>query len=152
MKNYKKIIILMVLFVAVAGFCLAPASAAKVYDPEIIYHKHTYAYGEMHSSYKGSKCPAAWKTTVRMMVTGSPSELKKYSYGRLKLGNKVISKKWKYRTMTEFGKDSFIILANDQKGTSSIKGKILTFQGYDKKKKKWVNLGKKKIKNTYRSY
>lgn len=31
MKNYKKIIILMVLFVGIAGFCLAPASAAKTY-------------------------------------------------------------------------------------------------------------------------
>ncbi len=31
MKNYKKIIILSILFVAVAGFALAPASAAKTY-------------------------------------------------------------------------------------------------------------------------
>jgi hypothetical protein len=114
----------------------------------MIYHKHTYAYGEMHSGDKNGKCPVAWKTTIRMSISGSPKELKKYSYGRLKLGTKVVSKKWRYKEMSELGNDFFIILAI-KKGTSSIKGKTLTFQGYDKNKKKWVNLGKRKITKTY---
>ncbi|WP_263641061.1 hypothetical protein [Methanobrevibacter arboriphilus] len=31
----------------------------------------------MCSPYKWGKCPAAWKTSVRMFFSGSPSELKK---------------------------------------------------------------------------
>ncbi|WP_263641062.1 hypothetical protein [Methanobrevibacter arboriphilus] len=31
-----------------------------------------------------------------------------------------------------------------KKGTGSLNGKTFSFQAYDKKKKKWVNLGKKK--------
>lgn len=45
--------------------------------------------------------------------------------------------------MTEYGKNSFVILST-KKGTGSLNGKTFSFQAYDKKKKKWVNLGKKK--------
>ena len=145
--NKKKIIILIIFLFCVVFAFISSVSAAKFENYHVNYHKHTYNYAADCSAVSGGKCPVAWKTTILVGVSGSSSNLKKYSHGRVKLSGKAISKKWKYSTMTEFGKDYFIINAK-KSGTKSVNGKTLKFEGYDKKKRKWVSLGSKKIKTS----
>jgi len=132
----------------VFSLAIGSVSAAKMDAYAIVYHKQGHNEGDACPINKHNKCSIVGKTSVRVFVEDSPSKLKKYSHGRLKIGNNIISKKSTYKSMTAVGKEYFGI-SHVKNGVGSLNGKTLTFQGYDKNKKKWADLSKIKIKKAY---
>ena len=127
------------MLVVAFSIAIGSVSAAKVDFYAFEFHKSGHKIGATCIVDKNDKCKIIGNTTISMMISASPKELKKYSHGRIKLDKKVVSKKLKYKDMTDFGTDTFGNKAII-KGTKSQIGKTLRFQGYDKSKKIWVNL------------
>jgi len=115
-------------------------SKPKFESYQILYHKHTHNTGPLCAANPGEKCPNTGKTDVTAVMKGKVNDLKKYSHGRVKLDNKVISKTQSYKSMTERGSDGFVIRAL-KSGTNSLNEKNLKFEGYNKQTKKWDLLG-----------